>query len=346
MPPAVLWLLGGSVTAWLTLLASPLTLLAWLAGYSIWPGLLISALLAPVVFTLIMRSLRNDGSRKVRWLWLQSFGLSAVLMPLMPIGAVLTLFLPTPSVGLLVLCAWVVLSLLAVHRATQVREHHLQLSAPQLAKPMRLVQISDVHIGSRDKQFLERVVAQVKQHEPELVMITGDLLDTRSVSADDLAALATLDCPSYMCLGNHERYVDLAAAITAIEAVGVQILRDAATTLDKLHIIGIDDRDRPLTLPELVGGLARTEHYQVLLYHRPDGWAAACEHNIDLTLSGHTHGGQIWPFGMLVKRQYPHMIGRFSSGKSELYVSPGTGTWGPTFRLGTRCEMTIIDLQP
>ena len=91
----------------------------------------------------------------------------------------------------------------------------------------------------------------------------------------------------------------------------------------------------------------------MLLYHRPDGWAAARAAGVRLMLAGHTHGGQIWPFGLAVRRAYPEDIGRFDADGSTLYVSPGTGTWGPVFRLGgggggggTRSEMTLVELVP
>jgi len=83
-----------------------------------------------------------------------------------------------------------------------------------------------------------------------------------------------------------------------------------------------------------------------LLYHRPDGWPAALDANVNLTLAGHTHAGQMFPFGLLVKRVYPDMAGLFEKNNNRLFVSVGTGTWGPIFRLGTRSELTVIDLTP
>ena len=85
--------------------------------------------------------------------------------------------------------------------------------------------------------------------------------------------------------------------------------------------------------------------FTVLLYHQPDIWDAAKRHGIELMLSGHTHKGQIWPFGLLVRTRYAHVAGHFQASLSHLFVSQGTGTWGPHMRFGTRCEMTVIDLQ-
>lgn len=85
--------------------------------------------------------------------------------------------------------------------------------------------------------------------------------------------------------------------------------------------------------------------YQVLLYHRPDGLEAAAAANIDLMLCGHTHNGQIVPFNFLVRRVFPRIVGLHDLGGTRLYVSPGTGTWGPVMRLGTRSEITVFDVR-
>jgi len=207
------------------------------------------------------------------------------------------------------------------------------------------VQISDVHVGSRSPAFLQKVVSQVNQHKPDIVVITGDLLDASTVGSNDLAALNQLACPAYMCIGNHERYVDLDKALDSIASHGVTILRDESLTIDGIQLIGIDDRDKPDALPAILDKIQIDPAlFSILLYHRPDGWQAALDKNIRLTLAGHTHAGQMFPFGFLVKRQYPNMAGLFTSEEKSLYVSVGTGTWGPIFRLGTQCEMTVIDL--
>ena len=346
MSPATAWRLGGAASAWLTLLAPPAALLAWLAGASAWPFALGSLALAPPLFGHVMRALRGERTR-LRHRWMNAFGLGAVLLPVTAAGAVARLALAPRTVGLLVLVSWVGLVLHARRRAVRIRDVSLVLPLPGLARPIRLVQLSDVHVGSREGDLLARVVEQARGHAPELVVITGDLLDESRVGTAELAALARFDCPVFLVLGNHERYVDTAAAIAAIEHHGVRVLRDGAAVHGPLRLLGIDDRDRPDALPDVLAGIPPDpERVDVLLYHRPDGWSAARARGIPLTLSGHTHGGQIWPFGLLVRRHYPETTGRFERDGCTLYVSAGTGTWGPELRLGTRSEMTVIDLLP
>lgn len=333
---------------WLTLLAPPLALVAWLAGHPALPAVALGAVAAPFVFARLMRTLRGERTR-ARHRWMLALGLGAVLLPVVVGGALLALVLPigTRALGLGALASWIVLALHARHRAERIDDVSLELALPGLARAVRLVQLSDVHVGSRDGAFLERVVEQARAHAPELVVITGDLLDESRVGVTDLAALARFECPVYLAIGNHERYVDLDAALAAIRRHGVRVLRDEAVEHGPLRLIGIDDRDRPDALPGVLERLGSDPaSVDVLLYHRPDGWQAARARRIPLTLSGHTHGGQIWPFGLLVRRQYPDMIGRFERDGTTLYVSSGTGTWGPALRLGTRSEMTVIDLVP
>jgi len=347
--PVLLQRLAGSTFAWLTLLAPPLALLSWLlAGRSAIAPLLIAVALAPSVFGRFMSALRGDRTRS-RHRWMAAFGLGAVLLPIVALAAIIGSLLPIGyrSLGVGVLAAWIGIAWHARRAAVRVHDVPLRLELPGLARAVRLVQLSDVHVGSRDGAFLERVVEQALSHSPELVVITGDLLDESRVGASDLAALARFACPVYLAIGNHERYVDLDAALRAIRHHGVHVLRDQTVVHGPLRLIGLDDRDRPDDLPAVLAQLGDdADHVDLLLYHRPDGWAAARDRAIPLTLSGHTHGGQIWPFGWLVRRQYPEMIGRFERDGTTLYVSSGTGTWGPALRLGTRCEMTVIDLSP
>ena len=345
------WVAAGALAAWLTLLAPPLTLGAWLAGLPAWPAPLLAAPLAPIVFGTVMRALRGSSAR-ARWLWMQAFGLGALLMPLVGVGILLRAALPATAVGALVALAWGASALLANRAARRVHVERVGLEVAGLERPVRIVHLSDVHVGSRTPAFLAEVVERTAALSPELVLITGDLVDATDLPPDALAALGTLTAagtPVYLSLGNHERYTDLPRTLAAIEAEGVRVLRDEAAAHGPLRLIGIDDRDRPDALPGILARLAGARpdaRPEVLLYHRPDGWAAARAAGIRLMLAGHTHGGQIWPFGLAVRRAYPDITGRFDADGSTLYVSSGTGTWGPVFRLGTRSEMTLVELEP
>ncbi|MGI9507721.1 MAG: metallophosphoesterase [Geminicoccaceae bacterium] len=336
----------GMVIAWLTMVAPVTTLICWLFEQPVGSWLAKSLLLAPVVFIGLWWTIQN-ADLKLRWLVMQYFGWGAVLLPLTIVGMIAAIWIPPKLVGLVVLPAWLMLGAIGVFAATRVAERFLTFDHALLDRPYKLVQLSDVHVGSRSAKFLHRAVEQALSHSPDALLLTGDLIDASAVRPEDLKALGKVPCPIYFAIGNHERYIDLDAVIAMVEAHGVDLLRSQAMIQGRLQIIGIDDADDPDQvsghLPEIA---LSDEHYRILLYHRPDGWPFARQAGIDLMLAGHTHGGQIWPFNHVVKQRFKHLIGLFSRDDQHLYVSPGTGCWGPIMRLGTRAEMTVIDLVP
>jgi len=223
----------------------------------------------------------------------------------------------------------------------------LRFDSDKLSYKSRIVQISDVHIGSRHTRFLNRIVDKVNALRPDYVVITGDLVDTSRVSLNDLSPLKKVDAPIYMIIGNHERYAGLDYVMATMTELKIQVLRNETTTLSNIQLIGIDDSEDPKQVATQLSLITTDpDKYRVLLYHRPSGWAVAVQQNIELMLSGHTHNGQIYPFHWLVRRQFKHLKGLYKDGGASLYVSPGTGTWGPLMRLGSRNEVTCIDLVP
>ena len=341
-----IFMMVGTLIVWLTTIAPITALLSWLLEKSTTTWLLMSLPLAPLATIGLWRVIQSRNLR-LRWPVMQYFGWGAVLLPLTVIGGLLTIWLPATFVGVVILGSWLLLGTIGVFAARTISERNLAFDHHQLDRPYKLVQLSDIHVGSRSADFLQQAVDQALDHQPDALLITGDLIDASAVQASDLGALADLPCPVYLSLGNHERYLDLDAVIAMIEANGVTVLRSQATTSGSLQIIGVDDADHPDQVRSELPAIALSDdHYRILLYHRPDGWSAAREAGIDLMLSGHTHAGQIWPFNFLVRWRFQYLVGLFSESNQHLYVSPGTGCWGPIMRLGTRAELTVIDLSP
>jgi predicted MPP superfamily phosphohydrolase len=282
----------------------------------------------------------------MKWPALQLIGWTAVLLTVVTICAPLRIVASGPATGFIALILWVLTCLAGIYAAHKIHNKTLTISSPKIQSPHRFVHISDIHAGSRSTAFVRKCITQALSHNPDAVLITGDLLDSSAVDEKFLTPLVDMHCPSWMCLGNHERYVDLDKAISSIENNKTVVLRNATDKHKEVRLIGIDDADDPQQVAMVLPGipLNKTE-FNILLYHKPDGWKAACDHGVDLMLSGHTHAGQVWPFGLLVKRQFPQMVGHFVKDNQHLYVSPGTGTWGPILRFLTRCEMTVIELQ-
>jgi len=285
----------------------------------------------------------------VRYLVVHWMGASFIFSTLTLAAEVVRLLIPVTDQSLVsgVLIVGVGLIVGAV-----VFSHHLsvkkqQIPSAKVTRPYRIVQISDVHIGSRRGGFMRRIVGKLNQLAPDFVVITGDLIDSSAVEYDALSSLKELKAPTYFCIGNHERYADLPKILDIVKRLGIKTLRQEAALEGELSFIGIDDSDRRDQIEKMLPTIERTENgYQILLYHRPVGWPTAVRHGIDLMLSGHTHNGQIFPFNLLVKQQFKRIRGLFVEGESRLYVSPGTGTWGPLMRLGSMNEISVFDIHP
>lgn len=324
----------------------PWVILASLAGTNSTLVLLVSAVLVPLYVEGSMRVLRH-GPDWLAFASMQWLGLSAIAFPLALPAWLLSFWFASEPVLIIYATGWALLVLLAVYKAHRIHDVHREISDHRIGDACRIVQISDVHVGSRSPRFLQKVVDRVNGHTPDIVLITGDLLDLGRIGVEELGPLSSLNAPAYMCIGNHERYVDLERALSSVSEHGVIILRDEQIRYKSLSLIGIDDHDEPLRVRDVLSRLSPADGlFHILLYHRPDAWAIALEFGIPLMLSGHTHNGQIWPFGLLVKRRFRQVVGWHEAPGGLLHVSSGTGTWGPTMRLGTRCEMAVLDLRP
>lgn len=247
---------------------------------------------------------------------------------------------------------WILALALALVLGAVIASHHLQVKrieirSAKLSARRRVVQISDVHIGSRQGGFMARVVKRVNRLQADVVVITGDLLDSSAVEIDALRSLQDIIAPTFFSVGNHERYADLPKVITMLEALNVRPLRQQSHFEAGLQLHGIDDADSPQQVAKQLPGLdIDTDKFNILLYHRPNGWEDAIAHGVDLMLSGHTHNGQIFPFNYIVKQQFARINGYYHKNGAHLYVNAGTGTWGPLMRLGSLNEISSFELIP
>ncbi len=284
-------------------------------------------------------------------LWL---GISPVLLALLLVAELYVLvFNPDrATVAWLVLGTAAAFTLAGFVTALYPVIRRIRLTSHKLRKPLKLVQLTDVHIGSRSARFLQQVVRRVNELEPDYVCITGDFIDARGVTLEELHSLTTIKVPIYFCIGNHEKYEDLDDIVARLRQLGIRVLRNTSefigdSLFGALQFIGIDDMDDALQVARQLATIdVHPRAYSVLLYHRPRGLGAAANKGIDLMLSGHTHNGQIVPFNLAVKRVFPRIQGLYQKGGTRLYVSTGTGTWGPIMRLGTRSEITLFELSP
>jgi predicted MPP superfamily phosphohydrolase len=229
--------------------------------------------------------------------------------------------------------------------------------APEL-EGLKIVQITDIHIGpTLGREFLERVVNQVNSLGPDIVAITGDLVDgdTRSLGAE-VAPIARLQSRlgTFFVTGNHEYYHGPKAWEAEVARNGITVLHNEHRVLSRggsqLVIAGVTDHDggrfdpAHAPRPDLAFAGAPTGVPRILLAHQPRTAGLASHCDVTLQLSGHTHGGQMFPFMYFVRLQQPVIRGLHTIAGVPVYTSQGTGYWGPPFRIGTSPEITEITL--
>ena len=326
---------------------------AWLVVPAWRPGTpeLLVLLAGPAVGWLVHQVRRNPWTRWLQravYLWV---GLGFLLLCVVgPVHLLYLVGLPHGAAAALLAAVWVPLAVWSIVNAHRIVVRRIELSSPKLERPVRLAQVSDIHVGSRGAGFLARIVRRVNALAPDAVLVTGDLIDLKKLPPEVLDSAGALSAPAFFATGNHERYIGSDAVCARLEALGVTVLRDAQAHWGTMRIIGIDDaeaRDQVARVLERIGTTRSDESpFTILMYHRPDGVEDAARAGVDLMLCGHTHNGQIVPFDRIVKRYFPRIAGRFDVEGMVLYVSPGTGTWGPTMRLGSSNEITVFELAP
>jgi hypothetical protein len=254
------------------------------------------------------------------------------------------------------------LGALSGYCAWQIRLERVVLQTAKLpaqVEKVTIAQVSDVHLGPMvGERRLARIIRLLERVKPDIVVATGDLVDAQMDRLNNLATmLATLRPPlgKFAIAGNHEFYAGIGQSERFLRAAGFHFLRNEGFKLNGLmNIVGIDDPAGKRRYPEnnVVGKEEKillahldSEKFTLLLKHRPTVERGSIG-QFDLQLSGHTHGGQIFPFNLITRLFYSNQRGlhRLDMG-SVLYVSRGTGTWGPPMRFLSPPEVTLIELQ-
>ncbi|WP_349269668.1 metallophosphatase [Mycolicibacterium parafortuitum] len=223
----------------------------------------------------------------------------------------------------------------------------------------RIAVVSDIHLGPLlGRAHTERIVRMINETEPDLVAVVGDLVDGTveelGPAAEPLQDLVSRE-GSFFVTGNHEYFVgDTAQWLRELDRFGLNVLRNENTRITRggaaFDLAGVNDvagasRSDP---PDFDAALAGVDPASptVLLAHQPIQVADAADRGVDLQLSGHTHGGQMWPFHYLVELAQPSLAGLSQVKDTQLYVSRGAGFWGPPLRIGAPPDISVVSLKP
>ena len=247
-----------------------------------------------------------------------------------------------------------VLSGYAFFEASHVAVERLTITTPKLKSgQIRIVQISDLHLGVTIKdRFLKRVLGMVDELKPDIIVGTGDIVDGQGDELNSLAGYFPSHIPPlgmYAVTGNHEYIVGVEHSLRFLRKAGFVVLRGDAVKIGNIVLVGVDDYSRAnqqqpaKTDARKALSAVKGDEFVILLKHRP-----AVDNSLpfDLQLSGHTHGGQIFPLTIPARliNGVPTGLTTLPNG-SQLYVSRGVGTWGPPMRLFSQPEITLITIQ-
>jgi predicted MPP superfamily phosphohydrolase len=239
-------------------------------------------------------------------------------------------------------------------RWIRIRRQAIKLpNLPECWRGRRAVLMTDLHLGNvNGLRFSRRMARLASQLRPDIVFLPGDLFDGVQGDLDALLKPFTELKPPlgiYFSTGNHEEFGDVTHYIGPIARAGIRVLDNESVTIDGVHIAGVSYRDSifPPRIRSLLNEMHLNSGYpSILLHHVPSKLPIAEQAGISLQLSGHTHGGQAFPFTWFTRRifgKYTHGLHTF--GAMQVYTSTGAGTWGPPIRVGTQPEIVALEFE-
>jgi predicted MPP superfamily phosphohydrolase len=221
---------------------------------------------------------------------------------------------------------------------------------PAALKGFKIVQVTDIHVGPTiGRAFMEEMVRRINALEADLVVVTGDLVDGSVANlgyhVEPLGAIRS-KYGTFFVAGNHEYYSGLDEWLGYLRSIGLTVLFNERARIGEgeasFDLVGLDDHTGKPDMEAALQGRS-DERPLVVLAHQPRSLKFIEPHNPVLQISGHTHAGQIWPFNFLVRLVQPYVGGLYRhNADMHVYVSPGTGYWGPPMRLGTQAEITKL----
>ncbi|MDP5314220.1 metallophosphoesterase [Streptomyces poriferorum] len=223
---------------------------------------------------------------------------------------------------------------------------------PRSAHGFRIAVVSDIHLGPvLGRAHTQRIVDAVNRTQPDLIAVVGDLVDGSvedlGPAAEPLAGLRSRH-GAFFVTGNHEYYSGAAEWVDHVRELGLHPLENSRVEIDGFDLAGVNDiagesEGQGPDFGRALGDRDRTRA-AVLMAHQPVVIDEAVEHGVDLQLSGHTHGGQLWPGNYIAELSNPTVAGLERYGDTQLYVTRGAGAWGPPVRVGAPSDITVVEL--
>ena len=333
-----------------------------------WLRIFLSLLLVVLIFVIVL--LITSGTEAIIVLihagifWAISEGIFALIRVVFKVDLTnRSVYIP----GIVAIIATIVYMLVAFYLCATVFVTNYTIDTNKNVEPLRIVQFADSHLGiTMTADTFPAEVEKIKAQNPDIVLITGDYVDDNS-SREDLdacsKALSTINCKYgvYFSYGNHDRgYYDdshrgynVEYLINSLESNGVKVLEDEVVNLDNQYLLIVrddkSDRNR-MTIQQLVTGIDANQfnsEYSIVMDHQPNDYDAEAKANVDLVLSGHTHGGQLLPINKVGEWVGVNdaTYGYHKIGNTDFIVTSGISCWGLRFKTGTSSEIVVIDIK-
>ena len=258
----------------------------------------------------------------------------------------LTNFLNDYQLGITSLTLIILLSIYGLVNARFIKIKKLSIPSSKIKRKYNFVFICDIHLGSNSVSSLRKIVTKINKLNYDFLLIGGDLIDSSAFDLKNLSIFKSIKKPIFFVTGNHEHYIkNSKEKLGKLNLYNIASLKNDNFLFDDLNIIGIDDHQTTDNQIKTNLALENKSTFNLTLVHKSSIWHKIFD-NTDLMLAGHTHNGQIFPFNLFVKIKFKYSFGLYRNKNSYLYVSSGSGCWGPRMRLGTSNEIVYIELSP
>ncbi len=257
------------------------------------------------------------------------------------------------TLGFWVLGIWLIIVMISLFTAAKTPKiTDITFDAANLKNNIKIAFVSDTHFGAtvgiKRAEDLKQII---ENNKPDLIIFTGDVFEANSKDSIPFANVLKDILPNkkFGVLGNHEYYIGLDNTRESFKNAGITLLENRSDNAENINIIGINDiRTAHISKQEFENILKqeiKPNNFNLLLTHTPMYFEEAAKAGVNLMLSGHNHGGQIWPFNFLVRLSNRYLYGHFKSGQANLFVTSGTFFWGPPMRFLTNNEIVFITLK-
>lgn len=237
-----------------------------------------------------------------------------------------------------------------IHYYNKVKVELTYKTEKKLAGPVKMILISDMHLGYHNTRAdLRKWIKLINDEGADVLLIAGDIVDgsMRPVDEENMyEEFKALTMPVYACYGNHDYLTGIDADRDFCMKAGIKVLKDSIENIGDITIVGRDDRTNRhrKSLSDIMNGIDKSK-FIVELDHQPYHLEEAQQCNVDLELAGHTHYGQVWPLSWITDAVYECAYGKSQRGNTNYYISSGLGIWGGKFRIGTQSEYVVINIE-